>query len=178
VIQTYNGIEIFRAVSNFAIKDKRVINTQNKFIANVSGRSIPLIRLFQQLRLCLKLICNWITNTNPNFTAEKLVSINTKLQITFVIMGHWGWYTTKRQVIIYHWLGIYFWITKSRPHVSENWCLNGIVLKMIWLFHANLIDIPYAHEEAGSESWFTSLIILISKFIHHLLIRLSAVNIE
>jgi hypothetical protein len=59
VIQTYNGIEIFRAVSNFAIKDKRVINTQNKFIANVSGRSIPLIRLFQQLRLCLKLICNW-----------------------------------------------------------------------------------------------------------------------
>jgi hypothetical protein len=55
--------------------------------------------------------------------------------------------------------------------------LNGKILKMIW-FHANLIDIPYAHEEAGSESWFTSLIILISKFIHHLLIRLSAVNIE
>jgi hypothetical protein len=35
--------------------------------------------------------------------------------------------------------------------------LNGKLLeKMIWLFHANLIDIPYAHEEAGSESWFTS----------------------
>jgi hypothetical protein len=45
-----------------------------------------------------------------NFTAEKLVSINTKLQITFVIMGQLRliWYTTKRQVIIYHWLGIYF----------------------------------------------------------------------
>jgi hypothetical protein len=41
---------------------------------------------------------------------KKLVSINTKLQITFVIMGQLRliWYTTKRQVIIYHWLGIYF----------------------------------------------------------------------
>jgi hypothetical protein len=39
-------------------------------------------------------------------------------------------------------------------------------------------DIPYAHEEAGSESWFTSFDNSISKFIHHLLIRLSeAVNI-
>jgi hypothetical protein len=39
-------------------------------------------------------------------------------------------------------------------------------------------DIPYAHEEAGSESWFTSFDNSISKFIHHLLIRLfEAVNI-
>jgi hypothetical protein len=84
VIQTYNGIEIFRAVSNFAIKDKRVINTQNKFIANVS-RSIPLIRLFQQLRLCLKLICNWESPIQIH-TAEKISQH--KYKITDNIRNH------------------------------------------------------------------------------------------
>jgi acyl-CoA hydrolase len=50
-----------------------------------------------------------ITNTNLILRQKKLVSINTKLQITF-IMGQLRLMvvTTKRQVIIYHWLGIYF----------------------------------------------------------------------
>ena len=38
VIQRYNGIEIFRAVSNFAIKDKKVIDNDKKFIANASAK--------------------------------------------------------------------------------------------------------------------------------------------
>ena len=38
VIQRYNGIEIFRAVSNFAIKDKKVIDNDKKFIANISAK--------------------------------------------------------------------------------------------------------------------------------------------
>ena len=38
VVQRYNGIEIFRAISNFAIKDKKVINTQKKFISDLSTK--------------------------------------------------------------------------------------------------------------------------------------------
>jgi hypothetical protein len=38
VVQRYNGIEIFRAISNFAIKDKKVINTDKKFISAVSSK--------------------------------------------------------------------------------------------------------------------------------------------
>ena len=38
VVQRYNGIEIFRAISNFAIKDKKVIDADRKFIANISAK--------------------------------------------------------------------------------------------------------------------------------------------
>jgi hypothetical protein len=38
VIQRYNGIEIFRGISNFAIKNKEVINSQKNFIVGISGK--------------------------------------------------------------------------------------------------------------------------------------------
>lgn len=38
VVQRYNGIEIFRAVSNFSIKQGQVVDAQKKFISNVSRK--------------------------------------------------------------------------------------------------------------------------------------------
>ncbi|CAM2814137.1 T9SS-dependent M36 family metallopeptidase [Flavobacterium frigoris] len=38
VVQRYNGIEIFRAVSNFSIKEGKVVDAQKKFISNVSRK--------------------------------------------------------------------------------------------------------------------------------------------
>jgi hypothetical protein len=87
VIQTYNGIEIFRAVSNFAIKDKRVINTQNKFIANVSWKINTAYPLISATEALFKAYLQLITIQILILRQKKLVSINTKLQITFVIMG-------------------------------------------------------------------------------------------
>ncbi|PWA10236.1 T9SS-dependent M36 family metallopeptidase [Flavobacterium laiguense] len=39
VLQRYNGIEIFRSVSNFSIKNGQVVNADKKFVANVSKKA-------------------------------------------------------------------------------------------------------------------------------------------
>jgi hypothetical protein len=64
------------------------------------------------------------------------------------------WYTTKRQVIIYH-LDLF---TFESPNHDHMWsvridALNGKLFENDLLFHANLIEI-FAHEEAGSESFY------------------------
>jgi hypothetical protein len=38
VIQRYNGIEIYRAISNFSIKEGQVISAQKRFVANLSRK--------------------------------------------------------------------------------------------------------------------------------------------
>ncbi|CAH0337084.1 hypothetical protein FVB9288_02826 [Flavobacterium sp. CECT 9288] len=38
VVQRYNGIEIFRAVSNFSIKDKQVIDVKSRIVENVARK--------------------------------------------------------------------------------------------------------------------------------------------
>jgi predicted aconitase with swiveling domain len=163
VIQTYNGIEIFRAVSNFAIKDKRVINTQNKFIANVSGKintAYPLISATEALfKAYLQL---GITNTNPNFTAEKISQH--KYKITDNIRNH----GPIEANLVYHQaasdnLPLAWDLLFESPNHDHMWsvridALNGKLLEKNDLVISCQFDrdIPYAHEEAGSESWFTS----------------------
>ena len=38
VLQRYQGIEVFRALSNFSIKEGQVINLGNRFVANLSQK--------------------------------------------------------------------------------------------------------------------------------------------
>ena len=38
VLQRYQGIEVFRALSNFSIKEGQVINVGNRFVANLSQK--------------------------------------------------------------------------------------------------------------------------------------------
>ncbi|MBU0940450.1 MAG: T9SS-dependent M36 family metallopeptidase [Bacteroidetes bacterium] len=87
VIQTYNGIEIFRAVSNFSIKDKHVLNTQNKFISNVSRKinaEKPLLTATDALsKAYLQL---GITNTNSASAVEKVSEY--KYKISNMIANH------------------------------------------------------------------------------------------
>lgn len=80
VIQRYNGIEIFRAVSNFAIKDKKVINTQKKFISNVSRKVngvIPTLSAADALSKAYFLL--GITNPNSFSKTEKIGNYKYKI---------------------------------------------------------------------------------------------------
>ena len=73
VIQRYNGIEIFRAVTNFAIKDKKVVDTDKKFIANVSGKIngvTPKLSAVAALSKAYSLL--GITDANSSTAVEKV----------------------------------------------------------------------------------------------------------
>jgi hypothetical protein len=53
VVQRHNGIEIFRSVSTFSIKEGKVLNAEKKFVANVSKK---------------------ITGTNPSLSATQALA--------------------------------------------------------------------------------------------------------
>ncbi|MDG2431434.1 T9SS-dependent M36 family metallopeptidase [Flavobacterium sp.] len=87
VIQRYNGIEIFRAVTNFAIKDKKVVDTDKKFIANVSGKIngvTPKLSAVAALSKAYSIL--GITEVNTSAAVEK-VSQN-KFKINDKVTNH------------------------------------------------------------------------------------------
>lgn len=80
VIQRYNGIEIFRAISNFSIKDKKVINSQEDFISNISKKvntDKPLLSATEALAKAYVLL--GITNVKLPSAIEKVSQYKFKI---------------------------------------------------------------------------------------------------
>jgi hypothetical protein len=76
VLQRHNGIEIFRSVSNFSIKNGQIINAEKKFITNVSKKvsiSKPslsvlqaLTKAYEQLKITTKVPFAILETTSKN----------------------------------------------------------------------------------------------------------------
>ncbi len=163
VIQTYNGIEIFRAVSNFSIKDKQVINTQNKFISNVSRKvnaekpslsaTDALSRAYSQLG---------IANTNSASVLEKVSQY--KYKISNKLTNH----EPTEVSLVYHQSAennlILAWdLTVETPTHDHMWsvridALTGVLLEKNDLVISCQFDrsSAFSSDESDTSLWFTS----------------------
>ena len=163
VVQTYNGIEIFRAVSNFSIKEKKVINTQNKFIADVSRKinaEKPLLTATDALTKAYSQL--GIANTNLGFIAEKVsqykYKINDKDTNHQPIEANLVYHQSANNNLILAWD-----LIVETPKHDHMWsvrvdALNGNILEKDDLVISCNFEksISTSDETTGSESWFTN----------------------
>ena len=80
IVQRYNGIEIFGAVSNVWIKNGAIINMGNRFVKNISQKansSTPSLSVLQGLTIAKNLLS--INNSNENVIIESSNSRNFKI---------------------------------------------------------------------------------------------------
>ena len=84
VVQRYNGIEIFRAVSNFSIKDKKVLDTDRKLISNLSKKVNAITpKLSPTTALLNAYSLLGITTTNTSIVVEKVSQNKFKINDKF-----------------------------------------------------------------------------------------------
>jgi hypothetical protein len=163
VIQRYNGIEIFRAVSNFAIKDKKVINTQKKFISNVSAKvngGTPILSAADALSKAYFLlgIKNSVSPSKTEKVGDFKYSISNGISPDEPIKVNLVYQQVDNENLKLAWD-----FTIDTPQHDHMWsvridALNGKMLEKNDLVISCQFDrdILNLHEEAGSESWFTS----------------------
>ena len=76
VLQRYNGIEIFRAVSNFAVKDGKVLKVGNRFVSNAAQKintTTPTLSVLQALTTAYN---NFNLSASTPFTILETLSTN------------------------------------------------------------------------------------------------------
>jgi hypothetical protein len=108
VLQRHNGIEIFRSVSNFSIKNGQVINAEKKFVANVSKKvntSNPSLSVLQALTKVYEQLK--VTPTAPFAILETIsknkYSISNGLGKGEPVSANLVYFTTKENTSVLAW---------------------------------------------------------------------------
>ena len=136
VLQRYQGIEVFRALSNFSIKEGQVINVGNRFVANLSQKvnatkpSLPILDALAKTYLKLE-----ITATAPFKILEKTgqykFKISNGLSIEEPVSANLVYHLTKENTLKLAWD-----FTINTPAHNHIWsiridALNGEILEKI-----------------------------------------------
>ena len=136
VLQRYQGIEVFRALSNFSIKEGQVINVGNRFVANLSQKvnvtkpSLPVLDALAKTYLKLE-----ITATAPFTILEKTgqykFKISNGLSIEEPVGANLVYHLTKENTLKLAWD-----FTINTPAHNHIWsiridALNGEILEKI-----------------------------------------------
>jgi len=108
VLQRYQGIEIFRAVSNFSIKEGKVINAEKRFVSNLSRKinaTKPSLTAISALTKAYSLL--GITNTEPFSVLETIsqykFKISSGLGIDETVSANLVYHVTKENNLMLAW---------------------------------------------------------------------------
>ncbi|WP_264565677.1 T9SS-dependent M36 family metallopeptidase [Flavobacterium sp. N3904] len=124
VLQRYQGIEIYRAVSNFAIKDGQVIDVEKKFVANVSKKVNAITPTLSAIQALAKAYQQLKITASAPFTiletkSQYKVLISNGLTKGLPVSANLVYHSTKENTLVLAWD---FTITTTAP--KHKWSIR------------------------------------------------------
>lgn len=141
VLQRYQGIEIFRAVSNFSIKDGQIVNAEKRFVSNLSRKVNAVKPSLTAINALTKAYAFLGLAVTAPFSIVEVVSqykskITSGLGVDETVSANLVYHVTKENNLMLAWDFIINTVAHDHVWSVRIDALNGNILeKMIIIFH-------------------------------------------